>query len=72
MYNKIFLKKLLQKIVVHIFTLLLAPFASKLVNFSRQSESLNNRKNFEIDDIFFRWEQFVDFQKDFKESLGLE
>ena len=32
MYNKIFLKKLLQKLVAHIFGLLLALFASKLVN----------------------------------------
>ena len=38
MYNKISLKKLL----AHIFTLLLVPFESKLVNYSRQSESLKN------------------------------
>ena len=30
-YNKIFLKKLLQKLVAHIFTILLAPDASKLI-----------------------------------------
>ena len=42
MYSKIFLKKIVSKIVAHIFTLLLAPFASKLVNFLRHSESLNN------------------------------
>ena len=40
MYIKIFLKDLLQNIVVHIFTLLLAPFTPKLVNYSRHSESL--------------------------------
>ena len=40
LYNKIFLKKLLYKFVVHIFTLLLATFMSKLVNYSRHSESL--------------------------------
>ena len=39
-YNKIFLKKLLQKLVAHIFTVLLAPFASKKVNYLRQSEPL--------------------------------
>ena len=32
-YNKIFLKQLLYKFVVHIFTLLLAPFAFKLINY---------------------------------------
>ena len=35
----IFEKKLLEKLVAHIFTLLLAPFASKLVNYSRHSET---------------------------------
>ena len=54
MCKKTFLKKLLQKLVVHIFTLLLAHFASKSVNYSRHSESLNNRKNAEINDIFIR------------------
>ena len=42
MYNKIFLKKLLQKLLAPIFTLLLAPFASKLVNYWRHRESLKN------------------------------
>ena len=32
MYHKTFLKKILRKLVAHIFTLLLAHFASKLVN----------------------------------------
>ena len=40
MYNKIFLEKLLQKFVLHLFTLLLAPFTPKLVYYSRHSESL--------------------------------
>ena len=35
-YNKIFLKKLLQKLVNHIFTLLVAPFASKQANFCKR------------------------------------
>ena len=36
-YNKIFLTKLSYKLVAQIFTLLLAPFASKLVNYSSHS-----------------------------------
>ena len=42
---KIFLKIVLRKLAVHIFTFLLAPFTSKLVNYSRHSETLNFRKN---------------------------
>ena len=34
-----------QKLIAHIFTLLLAPFASKLVHYSSHSETLNFRKN---------------------------
>ena len=45
MYNKIFLKKLLFKFVDHVFTLLLTPFVSKLVNYSRRSESLIIHEN---------------------------
>ena len=45
MYNKIFLKKFLLKLVAPIFTLLLAPLALKLVNYSRPSEFLKLRKN---------------------------
>ena len=46
-YKKIFLKKYLKKVVLskfvfQIFTLLLAPFASKLVNYSQHIESLNH------------------------------
>ena len=63
MYNKTFLEKLLQKFVVYIFTLLLAHFASKLVNSSHHSESLNIRKNSEIDDILLRRQVIVDFQR---------
>ena len=45
MYNKVFLSKLIQNLVANIFTLLLVPFASKLVNYSKRSESLNIQKN---------------------------
>ena len=47
-------EKVLQKFVLHNFTLLLAPSASKLVNYSRHSEYINIRKISEIDDIFLR------------------
>ena len=50
----------------------MAPFASKLVNYLRKSESLNIRKNSEIDDIFLRRQLIVDFQTYFKDSLCLE
>ena len=55
MHKKIFLKENLQNFDAHIFTFLVAPFASKLVNYSRHSEydseSLNiwkirNRRQF--------------------------
>ena len=36
---------IMQNLVAHILTLLLAPFASKLVNYSWHSEFLNFRKN---------------------------
>ena len=52
MYNKIFLKNLLKMLVAHIITLLSAPLASKLVNYSRHGESLNIWKNSKIEDIF--------------------
>ena len=42
MYNKIFFKKLLSKIVCQIFTLLLVHIASKSVIYSRHGESLKN------------------------------
>ena len=41
MYNKIFLKKLLLKLVALIFTLFLAPVVFKFVNYSSHSEILN-------------------------------
>ena len=44
-------EKLLLKLIAHIFALLLAPFASKLINYLRHSESLYIRKNSEIDDL---------------------
>ena len=40
--------------VAHIFTILLAPFASKLVNYSRHSETLNFRKNSKSTTFFLR------------------
>ena len=58
-YNKIFLNKLLQKLVAYIFTLRLAFFASKSVNYSRRSESLNI---VEIGDIFLRKQRFNNVQ----------
>ena len=64
MCNKIFLGNFSQKVVVHIFTLLLAPFVSKLVMYSRHSESLNILKNSESDNIFLH--------KFFKDSLCLQ
>ena len=65
-YNKIFKKKLLLKLIAHIFTLLLAPFAYKLVNKSQHIESLNIRKNSEIDHIFLQNQWFVDIQAFFE------
>ena len=62
-------------LVALIFTLLLAPFAFKLVNYWRHSESLNIRKNSEIDDIFLRRQLnklIVDFKTYFKDSLYLQ
>ena len=53
MYNKMFLKKTPQKLVANIFTLLLAPFASKMVNYSKHSETLNFRKNLKLTTFSF-------------------
>ena len=66
MYNKIFLLKILQELVAHIFTLLLPPFAFKLVNHSRRSETLNFRKkskstSFSFENIDFT--VFIHFSK---------
>ena len=41
-YNKNFLTEILKKFVAYIFTLLLAPFAVKSVNYSRHSEPFKN------------------------------
>ena len=40
-YNKIFLKKLLQKLVAHIFTLLLLPLRGETLNFRKNSKFEN-------------------------------
>ena len=69
-YNKIFLKMLSKQLIVNIFTLLLVSFVSKLVNYSRRSES-EHSKEFEIGDIFFRKRRFVDVQAFFKNSMCL-
>ena len=53
-------------------TILLVHFASRLVNYSRHSETLNIRKNSKIDDIFLRRQPIVDFQTYFKDSLYLK
>ena len=53
MYNNNFLKTLLLKFVVHILTLLLAPFASKLVNYSNHSDPLNFEECLNIAKSFF-------------------
>ena len=67
--TKYFWKKILQKLVAHIFMLLFAPFDSKLVNYSRRSETLNFRKNSKLTTF---WQQFDHFQTFFKDSLCLQ
>ena len=62
MYNKIFLKKLLLKLVAHIFTLLLAPFALKLVYYLRSNEILNFRKNSKSSSFSFEDSDFTVFK----------
>ena len=50
MHNKYFWKSYYRSLFVfHIFTLLLAYFASKLVNYSRHSDPLNIRRTFSFD-----------------------
>ena len=56
-YTKKNLVKLLLKFVAHIFTLLLAPFWSKLVNHSRHSESLNFNKNWKSTTLSFEYSE---------------
>ena len=58
--------------VAHIFTLLLAHFASKLVSYWRHSETVNFRKNSEIDVIFLRKQRFHSLQTFFKDTLCLQ
>ena len=70
--NKVLLENFSQRNIALIFTLLLTPFESKLANKLRHSESLNIRKNSEIDDIFLWRQLIVDFQTYFKDSLCLE
>ena len=60
-YNKILLKKLLKKLTAHILTLLLAPFASKLANYSRRSETFNFRKNSKSTTFSFENSDFAVF-----------
>ena len=62
MYNKIFLKTLLQKLVAHISMLFLALFASKFVNQSRHSETLNFRKNSKLTSFSFENSDFTVFK----------
>ena len=45
MNNKIFLKKFIDKFEANIFTLLLVPFVSESINYSRHSESSESWKN---------------------------
>ena len=54
-------EKLLYKLVAHIFTLLLAPFSSKFVNYSRYSETLNFRKNSKSTSFSFENSDFTAF-----------
>ena len=66
-YYVIFLKKLF-----HIFTLLLAPFASKLANFWRHSETLSFQKNSKSTTISFKNSNLAIFKHFLKDSLCLE
>ena len=62
---------ILQKLVAHIFTLLLAHFAFKLVNYSNHSKILNFQK-FKIDLICLQKQHFYRFQAFFKDSLRIQ
>ena len=64
-------QNILWKFIAHIFTLLSAPFGSKLVTYLRHSESLNIRKNSKIEDIFLWYQRFVDFRTYFNDTLCL-
>ena len=65
-------EKLLKELVAHVFTVLLAHLASKLVNHSRHSETLKLSDEFVIDAIFLRKQRLYRFQTFFKDSLSLE
>ena len=71
-HAKRFSDKLLVIFLVHIFTLLLAYFASKLFNYSRHSETFKIQKNSVIGDISLWWQRFFDFQTKFEKVLYLE
>ena len=72
MYIKIFSKKALTEVCSPHLYASFGIFASQLVNYLLHSESLNIRKNSEIDDIFLRRQLIVDFQTYFKDSLCLQ
>ena len=72
MYNKIFLEKLWYKFLVHIFTLLLAPFTSNLVNYSRHSESLKYVWKSTICCLWRKMLSISDFFRMFRDSLWPE
>ena len=62
MHNKNIFEKFLLKLVAHIFTLLLEPFAFKLVNYSRHSEFLKFRKNSKSTSFSFQNSDFTGFK----------
>ena len=62
MNNKIFLNKHSQKLAAQIFTLLLAPFAFKLVNHSIHSEILNFHKISKSTSFSFKISDFAKFK----------
>ena len=66
------MEKLLQKFVVHIFTLLLAPFTLKLVHYSRHSESLKYVWKSTISCLRRKMSSISEFFRMFKDSLWRE
>ena len=68
-HNKIFLIKLIQQFVVHILTLLLAPFTLKLVHYSKHSESLNYVWKSIISCLRRKMSSISEFFRMFKDSL---
>ena len=71
-HKKMFLKKVLKNLIAHIFTLLLTPFTSKLVKYSRHSESFE--KCLKTVKSLFSKENDVDFEffRKFEISLCLD